>query len=147
MISIAVNGKKMLPLIIVAIISMAGVSYALVTLFISGSQTPKVTWTDSYGAVIQSVTLHYDVPGSATTTVHFTCSPDAGPITLRLDGLSPTVTISQTNFADCGSTPNSVTITAHSTTTLNLDGTLHVTQTYNNYRTLAEPLSITVQGS
>ena len=142
----AINSKKMLPLIIIAVLAMAGISYALVTLFISGSQTPKVTWTDDYGAVIRSITLSYSAPGSAGTIVKFTCSPVVGPVTLILAGLQPTVTISQINFASCGSTPTGVTITASSETSLSatLMGTLHVTQTNNN-RTLAEPLSITVQ--
>ncbi len=147
LIALALNTKKLLPLIIIAILAMAGISYALVVLFINGSQVPKVTWTDNYGAVIQSITLAYSSPGSATTTVKFTCNPSAGPVTLRLAGLQPTVTLSQTFFATCNSTPNSVTITAHSTTAISLDGTLHVTQTYNNYRTLAIPLSIIVHGS
>jgi hypothetical protein len=143
--SIAVNGKKLLPLIIIAVLAMAGISYALVVFFVSGSQIPKVTWTDSYGAVIQSVNLTYTPPGSANVTVKFTCSPSAGPVSLKLAGVQPTVTISQTNFATCNTTPDTVTITASSTGAVNLDGTLHVTQTYNNYRTLAAPLGIIVK--
>jgi hypothetical protein len=108
------------------------------------STTPKVTWRDISGSIISSVTLTASSSVDAVQTVTFTCSPSAGAVELDLTpSLSNVVSLSQTNFPLCDSSPDSVTLTAHANNDLPRGGTIHVTQP-DNYRTLASPLSINV---
>ncbi len=119
-------------------------AYSSTILGASVPTTPKVTWKDSSGNVITSITLSFATPGSASRTVTFTCSPSAGPVSLRLTfSLSSLVTLSLSDFQSCASTPNVVTLTASSATAVSADGTLRITQPAN-YRALAVPLGVLV---
>jgi hypothetical protein len=134
----------LLAITLIALIAIAGLSYALVIGVVNGSHTPKVTWQES-GTTIASLDLTFTAPGSTSQTITFTCNPGTGPVTLKLSSsLESIITLSQTDFPSCNSTPNAVTLTATSSTSLNVGGTLHLTQPYT-YRTLAAPLQVTVQ--
>jgi hypothetical protein len=131
-------------MIAVAVIAVGGLAYSSVLQHAADPSTPKVTWRDSSGTVIKSVTLGFASPGSVSVTVSFSCSQNAGPVTLRFSSsLESLVSLSQTDFPSCDSSLNSVTLSVHSTMSLNTAGNLHATQP-DNYRTLAEPLAVEV---
>ncbi len=107
--------------------------------------TPKITWTDVNGTVITSVTLTFSVPGSASATVAFTCSPATGSVQLDLStNLFSIVTLPVADFSSCSSISNSVRLTASATGGLPISGNIRVREP-SNYRTLAPPLQITVR--
>ncbi len=139
--------SSLVPLVIAvaAVAVLAGMTYASVVERSVEQSAPKVTWRDSSGAVIASLTLSFTAPGSLSKTISFSCSPSAGSVILRFSSsFGNLVNLSQTDFPSCDSSLNSVTLSIHSTVSLNVGGTLHLTQP-DKYRTLAKPLQVNVK--
>ncbi len=135
--------------IVIALAALSLASYGAYTSIQRAAQPPipKVTWKDSSGNIITSITLSFTAPSSTHQAVTFACSPSVGSVTLRLTpSLEGIVTLSQTDFSFCNSTPNTITISAQSSTAQAISGTLQVRQP-DIYRTLAQPLAIIVQAT
>ena len=138
--------KTLLALVIVVVAAVAASfgAFSYYSMIQQSSNRPsKVTWFDASGSIISSITVT-----SRSSTIGFTCTPDTGPVDLRLTpSLSEVLTLSQISFPSCpssGNIRNSVTMTAQSSASAS--GTLQVRQ-QDVYRTLAPPLQVTVQTS
>ena len=135
-------------LVLAVAIAVVGGFFAYTSTLQQSAREPKqVIWQDSNGNPITSISLSSNTLGLTSQVVSFKCSPSVGIITLRLSSsLGNAVALSQSYFSSCGNSPNTVTLTASSSSPLSASGTVQVFQP-DLYKSLSGALTITIRGA
>ncbi|OLD05393.1 MAG: hypothetical protein AUJ07_01570 [Crenarchaeota archaeon 13_1_40CM_3_53_5] len=132
-------------LVLAAAIAVVGGLLAYTSTLQQSSQQPtQVTWQDASGNPITSLSLRSNAQGPTSQTISFKCNPSVGHVTLSTSSnFGSTLTLSHSDFVLCGSSPNTVIITA-SPDSPSSSGTLQVLQP-DIYKSLSGTLTINIQ--
>ena len=140
-------GYVMLGAMVVVISVVAAVfTYQLVTQQ-SASQPSTVTWRDSSGTPIASITLTYGTSAISSETISFTCGQSLGPVALVVSSsLRSSVSVSPSEFSSCSSAPAFVRLAVTPARGSALSGDLHVYES-DAYVAVSGTLNIQVLAS